>query len=87
MRTCHFHSDRPGIGICMRCRVVICAACCTRVNGVNHCHACLKVLGGQPGEPAALSAGWRAIGAALLLGMASLVLFALSWAASGKMAP
>lgn len=70
----------------MRCRVAICAACCTRLNGVNHCHACLKVLGGRRGEQAANPVG-RVVLAALLLGMACLVLFALSWAVSGKMAP
>lgn len=86
MRTCHFHSDRPGIGICMRCRVVICAACCTRVNGVNHCHACLKVLGGRRedkrrgGELALLIAG-------MLLAVAWLLLWGLSWAVSGMFAP
>jgi hypothetical protein len=86
MRTCHFHSDRPGIGICMRCRVVICSACCTRVNGVNHCHACLKVLGGRSedkrrgGELALLVAG-------MLLGMAWLLLWGLCWIVSGMFAP
>lgn len=85
MRTCHFHSDRPGIGICMRCRVAICAACCTRVNGVNHCHACLKVLGRRPEEKRGSNLG--ALLAGLLLTVAWLVLFALCWAVSGKMAP
>jgi hypothetical protein len=28
----------------MRCRKVICAACCTRLAGVNHCHACLAAI-------------------------------------------
>jgi hypothetical protein len=85
MRTCHFHSDRPGVGICMRCRVVICAACCTRLNGINHCHACLKVLGGRR-EEASGGKLW-ALTAALLLGMGWLMLLGLCWAVSGKMAP
>jgi hypothetical protein len=34
----------------MRCRAVICASCCTRVDGINHCHACLKALAGQPAK-------------------------------------
>lgn len=86
MRTCHFHNDRPGIGICMRCRVVICAACCTRVNGVNHCHACLKVLGGRQEET---RRGGRVglLLAGLLLGMAWLLLWGLCWVVSGTMAP
>ena len=86
MRTCHYHSDRPGIGICMRCRVVVCAACCTRVNGVNHCHACLAVLG-RRGEETRSSGALGTIVAAVMLGMAWLMLFGLCWAASGTIAP
>jgi hypothetical protein len=85
MRTCHFHSDRPGIGICMRCRMVICSACCTRINGVNHCHACLKALGGRREEKR--SSGLGIVVAGLLLSLAWLVLFGLCWAVSGRMAP
>jgi hypothetical protein len=85
MRTCHFHKDRPGIGICMRCRVVICAACCTRVNGVNHCHACLKALGDQREEKHGGKLGTLLAG--LLLGLAWLLLFGMCWAVSGKLAP
>jgi hypothetical protein len=70
----------------MRCRVVICAACCTRVNGINHCHACLKVLGGRR-EEAQRGGVLRAMTAALLLGMAWLALLGVCWAVSGTMAP
>jgi hypothetical protein len=70
----------------MRCRVVICAACCTRLNGVNHCHACLKVLGGRTEEKRDVPGLW-ALTALVTLGMAWLVLFGLCWAVSGKMAP
>lgn len=86
MRSCHYHNDRPGIGICMRCRVPICSACCTRVNGVNHCHACLKVLGRRREE----TRGFAELGvvvAAMLLGMAWLVLLGLCWAMRGTLAP
>lgn len=69
----------------MRCRVVICAACCTRVNGVNHCHACLKALGDQRDENRRGKLGIVLVG--FLLGLAWLVLFGLCWAMSGKMAP
>jgi hypothetical protein len=70
----------------MRCRVVICAACCTRVNGVNHCHACLKVLGGRREEPRQ-GGHLGMLLAGMLLGVAWLVLWGLCWAVSGKMAP
>jgi hypothetical protein len=86
MRTCHFHPDRPGIGICMRCRVVICEACCTRLNGVNHCHACLKVLGGRRESRGGVGA-LSLLVAAMLLGMAWLMLLGLCWAVSGTLAP
>ncbi len=85
MRTCHFHPDRPGIGICMRCRVIICTACCTRVNGVNHCHACLKVLGGRREETH--SRGLGTLVAGVMLCLAWIALFALCWTVSGKMVP
>lgn len=85
MRTCHYHNERPGIGICMRCRAVICAACCTRINGVNHCHACLKVLADRREEKHSGILGTLLAG--FLLGLAWLVLFGLCWAVSGKMAP
>ena len=48
MALCKYHPDRPGVGVCMRCRAVICAACCTRLEGINHCHACLKALAARP---------------------------------------
>jgi hypothetical protein len=86
MKTCHFHDDRPGVGICMRCRVVVCAACCTRIEGVNHCHACLKALGGRREEKRGGGA-LAAVMAALLLGLAWFALFGLCWAIGGKLAP
>jgi hypothetical protein len=54
----------------MRCRVVICAACTTRLDGVNHCHACLKAMGTRRAE----AAPRRVRGAAV-----ALLLFALGW--------
>jgi hypothetical protein len=82
-RVCHYHSDRPGIGVCMRCRVVICAACCTRVEGVNHCHACLKKLGARRERPSSGPRNLRFLTAGLLLGLGWLVLFGLFWLAHG----
>jgi hypothetical protein len=83
---CRYHPDRPGIGVCMRCRAVICAACCTRVDGVNHCHACLKVLGRRM-EQRRPAAGVVAAGATCLLGVAFLCFFAVLWLAQGSLAP
>ena len=65
MRACSYHDDRPAVGICMRCRRAICAACTTRLDGVNHCHRCLKELGRRTAEPRA--AGGSGYAAALVL--------------------
>jgi hypothetical protein len=83
---CYFHGDRPGVGVCVRCRVVICAACRTRVDGVNHCHACLKALGrrGEDVRPAAASGALLAV---LFLGLSWAFLLALLWLVQGKLAP
>ena len=48
MASCRYHPETPGVGICVRCRTVICDACCTRLQGINHCHECLKALARGP---------------------------------------
>jgi hypothetical protein len=83
MVSCDFHPDRPAAGVCMRCRAAVCAACCTRVDDVNHCHACLKELAERP-APAPSSS--RAA-AALLLLLACLAFFGVFWAAQGSLVP
>ncbi len=85
MRKCQFHPDRPGVGICMRCRAVVCPSCCTRIDGINHCHACLRTLAGS-GEkrPNRRSS---AVVAGIILSVAWLLLFALCWLVGGKIAP
>jgi len=83
---CHFHGDRPGVGLCMRCRVVICADCCTRLDGVNHCHACLKVMATRRDEARGGAALLR-LSAAGVLGLGWLVLLGVFWLARGLLAP
>jgi hypothetical protein len=85
MAACKYHPERPGVGVCMRCRSVVCADCTTRLDGINHCHACLKRLA-APEERRAGGAG-AALGALLLLGAAWLVFFGLGWAFEGRWAP
>jgi hypothetical protein len=41
---CRYHADRDGVGVCMRCRAVICSECSTRIDGINHCLRCLDLL-------------------------------------------
>jgi hypothetical protein len=84
MAACHYHPDRAGIGVCMRCRRVICVACCTRVEGVNHCHACLKALGARS-EPR--SGGRSVVAMVLVLAISWLVLFGVLWLVQGRLAP
>jgi hypothetical protein len=64
----------------MRCRAVICAACCTRVEGINHCHACLKGLAARRNPPRARRGAPLA---ALVLTLGWLVLFGMLWLAQG----
>ena len=86
MAVCTYHRDRPGVGVCMRCRAVICAACCTRVDGVNHCHACLKVMATRRDEPRGGAALLR-VSAACVLGLGWLFLLGVFWLARGLLAP
>jgi hypothetical protein len=64
--------------------VVICAACCTRLDGINHCHSCLKALGTRP--PVRRPAN-SPLFAALLIGVLSLAFFGVFWLARGSLAP
>ncbi len=39
---CHYHPDRPGLGVCVECRQVICRECTTQFEGINRCASCLN---------------------------------------------
>ena len=86
MSLCHYHPDRIGVGVCMRCRVVICTECCTRVDGVNHCHACLKVLGQRQERPRAASFVPQ-LRAAVFLFLAWVFFFVIAWSLRAALAP
>lgn len=81
MSRCYYHDDRRGVGVCVRCRLVICAGCCTRVDGINHCHACLEALGASREAPRRDSL--RGLTALVLLGLGWLVLFGVFWIGQG----
>ncbi len=85
MAQCRYHPDTPGVGICVRCRSVICDACCTRLQGINHCHRCLQALARGPARTG------PSPGAALavlgLLGLAWALLLGLLLLAQGWLAP
>ncbi len=86
MAFCRYHPDRAGVGICMRCRAVICDACRTRVDGVNHCHACLAALARPEPKPVADRGGTGAA-ALLSVGAGGVLLFCLGWWLQGRLAP
>jgi hypothetical protein len=84
MAVCHYHPDRTAIGVCVRCRRVICAACSTRMDGINHCHACLASLSNR--QLVKVQSGPR-VKLVLLLGLGWLVLFGALWLIQGRLAP
>ncbi len=82
---CFYHPERPGIGVCMRCRRVICTACCTQLDGVNHCFACIEEIG-RPEKSAGAEIAGTLVRVAMLMG-GVLFLFLLFWALQTKLAP
>jgi hypothetical protein len=67
---CQNHPDREGVGICVRCRRVICAECSTRIDRMNFCTTCLATLGSGPrsrSRPSGQAVGNTANGIFLLL--------------------
>jgi hypothetical protein len=86
MAFCKYHPDRPGVGICVRCRAVICSDCRTRVDGINHCHACLKALG-RSSETRGRFRISQTIAAGFLLFIAWLFFLGVFWQAQGTLAP
>jgi len=86
MASCKYHPDRPGVGVCMRCRAVICNDCCTRLDGVNHCHACLKALG-RPTEAGSSYRISESVASAFFLFIAWLLFVGVFWGIQGVLAP
>ncbi len=84
MAACHYHPDTPGVGICMRCREVVCAACRTPLRGINHCHACLRALARPRPAPARVGSVLLAL---LLAGLLWAALFGVFLLAQGRLAP
>ncbi len=86
MASCKYHPGRPGVGVCMRCRAVVCEACTTRLDGVNHCHACLRELAAPAEGPSGGRLRRLAAGAAVFVpGWVSL--FVLYYLLQGRLAP
>ncbi len=87
MRACFYHEDRPAVGICMRCRRDLCAACRTQLDGVNHCHRCLKELGRRAAEPRTPRTSGMAATLMILLAGSLFLFLELFFLVQGKLAP
>lgn len=73
---CRYHPERDGVGVCMRCRTVICPECTTRFDGINHCAVCVAELTrGVESQRGEVGMGWRLAGALLLYGVLALGLW------------
>lgn len=44
---CQYHPEREAIGVCVECRTRVCGECVTKVEGINHCAACLAKLAAE----------------------------------------
>lgn len=88
MPACFYHPDRAGIGICIRCRRVICAVCSTRLEGVNHCPTCLRGLGATAEKTGPTKTAMDAsfVVGMLLTSLAGIFLTLLVWWAQGVLA-
>ena len=78
---CVFHSEIPGIGICISCRRVVCDACSTRLQGRNFCSECLslRAISRQDSTSTSSSLIARlALGAMALVSSSALVLGVLA---------
>ena len=42
--SCQHHPEEAAVGICVRCQSPLCDACITKLDGINHCRACLLAL-------------------------------------------
>lgn len=68
---CTTHPDREGVGICVRCRSVVCVECSTRIDRLNYCRRCLQ----EAADTQSASAGPRGAGAALITPSLAVVSF------------
>lgn len=68
---CQNHPEREGIGVCVRCRRVVCAECSTKIDRMNFCTGCLAAMTADPRRRAQL--GDRTAGAGPAVGILALI--------------
>lgn len=73
---CANHPARDAIGVCVKCRTRVCAECSTKVDGINHCVACLAKMAHQDAAPAPTG---TARGGVALAVLGVLLLSSLTW--------
>jgi hypothetical protein len=79
------HLDRDAMGICVSCRGRFCTECITKLDGVNHCAACVSARadaerGVEPSDDLRPARRWLSllVGSAMAVGVTYLLLTAAS---------
>jgi hypothetical protein len=83
--SCEQHEGRAAVGICVHCKRPLCGDCITKVDGINHCRACLETQAPAPPQSARRPLG--AVPARLLLGAGVGALWLLAWIALSALLP
>jgi hypothetical protein len=74
---CQNHPEREALGVCVACRARVCAECVTKVDGVNHCAACLAARAASDTPAGARDEGRAGRGGARVSAVALFVLATL----------
>ena len=77
---CRNHPDREAIGVCVKCRTRVCGECSTKVDGINHCVACLAALAVDVGGARPVAAPRSARAGAIVGGALLVTVTGLAWA-------
>jgi len=81
---CEQHDGRAAVGICVHCKRPLCGDCITKVDGINHCRACLEA---QVRAPLSAARPLGALSARLMLGAGVGALWLLAWLALSALLP
>jgi hypothetical protein len=82
---CEQHAGRVALGICVHCRRTLCGDCITKIDGINHCRACLEAQ--APAAPARAERPLGVLPTRLLLGAGMGALWLLAWLALSALLP
>jgi hypothetical protein len=82
---CLQHEARIAVGICVHCRKPLCGDCITKIDGINHCRACLEAR--SAAAPSAVRGELGQLQARVLLGAGAGALWLLTWLALSVLLP